>query len=84
MFEITKTGLTSPPCLKIAFMPRLGTPELIIILVTGIFCVARSLRERLQIRTLTFERTADILIAVGIVTAWLVTFLFLSHIYATL
>ena len=61
MFEIAKTGLTAPPCLKIAFMPRVGTPELIIILVMGIFCVARSL-----------------------VTAWLVTFLFLSHIYATL
>jgi len=46
----------------------------IILLFSG-----RTLQEILGTRTLTFERTADIFAGLGIVAAWLMTFLYLSH-----
>ena len=61
-------------------MGRLGRPELIIILFMGVLTLATgSLPRRIGVRTLTFKRTSDIFIALGIVAAFLVTFLILSH-----
>jgi hypothetical protein len=57
-----------------------GTPEVMIISAIVILWLnGRSLRGRLGTRTLTFERTADIFIGLGIVAAFLATFLFLSR-----
>jgi len=52
---------------------------LISLLVIILACSGRTVQARLGTRSLTFERTADIVIGLGIVATFLMTFLFLAR-----
>jgi len=54
--------------LKSSVMGQVGYPELLIILMTVGFLLAGIIRRKFQIPTLKFERTSDIVLAIGIVT----------------
>ena len=57
---------------KIAAMFRVGVSELVVILMTVGFVLSGNIRRKLGIPILTFERTSDIIHAIGIVTVLLV------------
>jgi hypothetical protein len=55
-------------------------PELLILLTAAIVMLCGpTIRRRMGIRSLTFERRSDIAIGVGIVSAFLATFRFLAR-----
>ena len=56
-----------------------NTESLIILVIVILACSRRTMQARLGTRSLTFEQTTDIVIGLGIVVTFLMTFLFLSR-----